>query len=339
MDKAVSTPMIDRLVVEVRDHMVAWAEHETKADKLADEATEHEDAALEERAKAGQKLVQLRFQVEADGERWWPWFEANKHRFKAEGLEVERHTAKRLLKIGRADDSQAELEAQRAKGREDTAKSRAKAKGVGTYNTDVSTKPDPTTSWLVEAVSMDGRVWRSGVILGTREEAEIYIDRYARHEVEGFAIAAVLECAETPTNWITGKSRPTLCFMHGECGLLHWSETGAPPAPETVETVKAAAKAWADLAAKVDRPRVPDPRQIDLEDVIEAAPAPAEEYPDLPDGLDRRKAESAPAEPFKLKPGTKIPTKKPCKTCGGTGRIVGKTGMSVDCDCVRKGAA
>jgi hypothetical protein len=51
-------------------------------------------------------------------------------------------------------------------------------------------------SWQVEAVSMDGKIWRSGARFGTRDEAEIYLDRYARHEVKGFAAAAVLECHE-----------------------------------------------------------------------------------------------------------------------------------------------
>jgi hypothetical protein len=27
---------------------------------------------------------------------------------------------------------------------------------------------------------------------------------------------------------------------------------------------------------------------------------------------------------------------KPCKTCGGSGRIVGKTGVSFDCSCVKR---
>jgi hypothetical protein len=36
------------------------------------------------------------------------------------------------------------------------------------------------------------------------------------------------------------------------------------------------------------------------------------------------------------KPPKPKPPKKPCKTCGGSGRIVGKTGVSFDCNCVKK---
>jgi hypothetical protein len=207
--------------------MLAWEQHNTEASRLEDEASKHDEAALDERAQAGVKLVQLRFQVEANGERWWRWFEANESRFQVQRREVER-----LLKIGRADDPQAELEAEQAKARDGMAKSRA------TNKADVSRKPDPIEqaiaaghSWQIEVVSMSGRIWRDGVRLGTREEAEAYIEFYARYDVEGFATAAILRCDDEPKQSITRSGRngrPTLRFMHGECGLLHWSETAAP---------------------------------------------------------------------------------------------------------------
>jgi hypothetical protein len=308
MDKAVSTPMIDRLVVEIRDHMLTWEQHNTEASRLEDEASKHDEAALDERAQAGVKLVQLRFQVEANGERWWRWFEANESRFQVQRREVER-----LLKIGRADDPQAALDDDRAKARDGMAKSRA------TNNDNISRDSDPSHSWQVEAVSMDGRIWRDGVRLATREEAEDYIEFHARHDVESFAIAAIIKSDDEPRQSITGKRR-TLHFMDGECGFFHWAETAAPPASETVETVKALAKSWADLAAKVETcGQVSEP----IEEVIEAAP---EEFPEMPLDLDRRKRGRPPG------------SKNKCKKCGGTGRIVGKTGTPFDCECV-KGAA
>jgi hypothetical protein len=111
--------------------------------------------------------------------------------------------------------------------------------------------PEPQQSWLAEAVSMDGKVWRSGARFQTREEAQIYIEFFARHEVEGFATAAVLGCddGDRPRQSITRRrsgGKPTLNFEHGTCHMLEWSET-ATPSSETVEAAQAAANAWQKL--------------------------------------------------------------------------------------------
>jgi hypothetical protein len=36
------------------------------------------------------------------------------------------------------------------------------------------------------------------------------------------------------------------------------------------------------------------------------------------------------------KPPKPKPPAKPCRKCGGTGRIVGKTGVPFDCDCIKE---
>jgi len=148
-------------------------------------------------------------------------------------------------------------------------------------------------SYMVEAITLDARCFRNGVTLGTREEAEAYIEFHVRYEVEGFAVASIIQCDDAPNCDIARKSRGgrvTLFHAEGECFLLGWRETGQPPANESVEAVRSTAKAWADLAAKVAASK-------------------------------------------------RAVSERPCKRCGGSGRITGKTGTSYDCDCVRGEAA
>ena len=87
-------------------------------------------------------------------------------------------------------------------------------------------KPETrTTSWRVEAVSQDGQRWHNGVSFATREEAEVYVDSFARFEVRDYARADILLVDQPPHNSITRRrrgGRPTLMFNHGECVLLGW---------------------------------------------------------------------------------------------------------------------
>ena len=94
------TPISDRLVVEIRDHMEVLVDH---------------------RAQVGVKLVQLRAAVEASGAPWWPWLDANEHRFLVKGKwrgKIGRREIERLLKIGRDKNPQEALESERTKARE-----------------------------------------------------------------------------------------------------------------------------------------------------------------------------------------------------------------------------
>lgn len=104
---AVIAAEIDQLVVEIRDHIIVLVEH---------------------RAQVGMKLVQLRAAVESTGELWWPWLDANEHRFLVRGRQrgkIGRREIERLLKIGRASNPQAALEDEREKARDGMRKSRA----------------------------------------------------------------------------------------------------------------------------------------------------------------------------------------------------------------------
>jgi hypothetical protein len=104
---AVIATEIDQLVVEIRDHMIVLVEH---------------------RAQVGAKLAQLRAAVESTGEAWWPWLDANEHRFLVRGRQrgkIGRREIERLLKIGRASNPQAALEDEREKAREGMLNSRA----------------------------------------------------------------------------------------------------------------------------------------------------------------------------------------------------------------------
>jgi hypothetical protein len=91
-------------------------------------------------------------------------------------------------------------------------------------------RPAQDFSFGVEATTKDGRVWASGVRLATKEEAELYVEGYARRDLkphgyatEGDAIAFdVKRYDEPPVMSITGKRRKTLNFPHGTCGLMRW---------------------------------------------------------------------------------------------------------------------
>src|SRR4026208_621926 len=57
---------IDQLVVEIAEHVYDLQGAENRRNKL--------------RLSAGLKLLELRHLVEANGEDWWDWWEANKER-------------------------------------------------------------------------------------------------------------------------------------------------------------------------------------------------------------------------------------------------------------------
>jgi DUF3102 family protein len=150
------------------------------------------------------------------------------------------------------------------------------------------------TSWMVEAVSMDGRVWRDGVRLPTMEQAQAYIEWFARHDVGGFAAAGIIKSDDRPRQKIIGKKRKTLLFEHGTCGSLHWTETQEKPSSETIAAVQEKAAAWADLAARLKRAStlpqdgrsevgMDDPTQSVVDDVVDWL------IGDIPPELDRRK--------------------------------------------------
>jgi hypothetical protein len=83
---------------------------------------------------------------------------------------------------------------------------------------------------LVEAVTKDGKVWRSGVRVATMEEAEEYISGFAMFELKGFLDAEILASTDEPRMALRKNSkrskRYTLVFEHGTCGDLGWVEVG-----------------------------------------------------------------------------------------------------------------
>jgi hypothetical protein len=104
--------------------------------------------------------------------------------------------------------------------------------GVGSLNGDLPKlaaiaaveKPEPDTSFRVEAVGKGGR-WRNGVTLGSEEEAKVYVESYARFNVPGFRSGEIMPSGGAPNCSITRKrkgGRATLEFRHGECVLKTW---------------------------------------------------------------------------------------------------------------------
>jgi ParB-like chromosome segregation protein Spo0J len=95
--------------------------------------------------------------------------------------------------------------------------------------------PAPNHSYRVEAVTTDGQRWGNGVRLPTAEMAQIYADRHARDNLEGYETSDIIRCeGETPLNSIIKKrgGKYSLTFEHGTCGSLSWRpliEAGVAP--------------------------------------------------------------------------------------------------------------
>jgi hypothetical protein len=92
-------------------------------------------------------------------------------------------------------------------------------------------KVPPDHSWRIEAVSQDGQRWHNGVSFETREEAEVYVDGYARFEVPGYERADILPLDQPPQNSIIRRrkgGRPTLLFADGTCTLMAWEPVETP---------------------------------------------------------------------------------------------------------------
>jgi hypothetical protein len=95
--------------------------------------------------------------------------------------------------------------------------------------------PEQDFSFGLEVTTRDGKMWASGVRLATKEEAEFYIDYWARPELHKHGYVPwkddpacdvlafdIKRYEERPLMKITGGKRKTLNFMHGTCGLLGW---------------------------------------------------------------------------------------------------------------------
>jgi Protein of unknown function (DUF3102) len=199
-------------------------------------------------------------------------------------------------------------------------------------------KPPQSDSWTVEAVSNDDKLWRNGVRLATYEEAETYLEVFARQDVPGFRDGKIIKCDEPPQNSIfrTRKGgRPTLGFEHGTCGALEWSEAGVV---SLEQKIAAARKHYVSLLMQLPK----DSRVL--------------EFAQCADQLDEADASDCPqtdeAEVALVIPSAEVPaasepkkrgrppgSKNKCKACGGTGRVIGTTGVSYDCDCVKADCA
>jgi len=84
----------------------------------------------------------------------------------------------------------------------------------------------PDHSYRVEAVTADGQRWGSAARLRTEEEAQVYADEYARHELTGYVTSDIIRCdGEPPLNAIIRNQKggkASLCFVRGKCGSLTW---------------------------------------------------------------------------------------------------------------------
>ena len=99
--------------------------------------------------------------------------------------------------------------------------------------------PPPDHAWLVEATTKDGKRWRNGVRLRTKEEAKVYVEAFARFHLEkaGYVTGRVVRSDGEPNNCSIirtyKRGRPTLLFEDGQCVLLDWhADTG-----EAVEVI------------------------------------------------------------------------------------------------------
>jgi hypothetical protein len=89
--------------------------------------------------------------------------------------------------------------------------------------------PPQNHSWLVEATTKDGKRWRNGVRLATKEEAQAYIESHVRFDLEkaGYLTARLVRCEDESANCFLyrrtrGGRCVTLGFPDGLCTSLHW---------------------------------------------------------------------------------------------------------------------
>jgi hypothetical protein len=126
--------------------------------------------------------------------------------------------------------------------------------------------PTPDHSWRVEGVTADGRRWVNGVRLGSREEAEAYIEGHVRFDLEkqGYANGEIVRCDEPPSahsiTRVRKGGRTTLLFAHGTCGALDWHPQGDEIERSEIKSTKsighAAIKSAADRAEARSQARV-----------------------------------------------------------------------------------
>jgi hypothetical protein len=112
-----------------------------RIDRLVDEIRVLAEGMLDQRLLIAKKLLELRAEVESRGDRWWPWFEANKERFISKRKDTEK-----LLRIASSPDPEAAMRAERDKAKQGMAKKRKNGANV-------SSRPEP------EPKVEDGNVW------------------------------------------------------------------------------------------------------------------------------------------------------------------------------------
>jgi hypothetical protein len=95
---------------------------------------------------------------------------------------------------------------------------------------DAPDKPKLTHSWRVEVTDDKGQRWGDGVRLESEEEAKVYVDIFARHEVPGYVTSEIIRTDEPPANSLGRTSkrakRVTLFFNDGDCWRLGWCPVG-----------------------------------------------------------------------------------------------------------------
>lgn len=97
--------------------------------------------------------------------------------------------------------------------------------------------PPQGYSWLVEATTKDGKRWRNGVRLETKEEAEVYVEQFGRSDLEkgegepSYQTSRIIRSDSDEVNCSIIRKRkgdgPTLIFHDGHGHAAEWSVINA----------------------------------------------------------------------------------------------------------------
>jgi len=118
-------PSLDDLKEDVRQKLAAITAAEKRAAAHADKAKAAREEAEGYRVEAAIALCALRRRVEADGHKWWRWFQGYK-----KNLGTSKSNAEKLLAIGEAEDPRAAHKAEKEATRTRVAKGREKKTAV-----------------------------------------------------------------------------------------------------------------------------------------------------------------------------------------------------------------
>jgi len=98
--------------------------------------------------------------------------------------------------------------------------------GIGKSKTAALAWMRENPAYRVEVVTADGQRWGNGVRLDTAESAQLYVEHFARQQVEGYVTSDIIRCdgelAENSIRIDPEDGTADLTFRHGTCGSLNW---------------------------------------------------------------------------------------------------------------------